>query len=128
MIGFLNDLMRALGGRKFLLAIFIVVTASYIEIHTTRGITPAFAGMMVSIIGLFNVTNTLASRDYLGSKQPDVKVVDHTEDLNSIKTAVVNSAQTVQNLHSFLTSLINAAKPGGSNGPNPTPNQSVPRV
>jgi hypothetical protein len=115
MLGFISDLIRVLGGRKFLLAIGIIAIATYVQLHSDKGVTTEFAMMMVSILGLFNVTNAVTSKDYLSSRQPEVKVVDHTEDLNKIKESVVASSQTVQNLHSFLTSLINAAKPGGQN-------------
>jgi hypothetical protein len=115
MLGFISDFIRVLGGRKFLLAIGIIAIATYVQLNSDKGVTTEFAAMMVTILGLFNVTNAVTSRDYLSSRQPETRVVDHTDDLTKIKESVVASSQTVQNLHSFLTSLVNAAKPGGQN-------------
>ena len=41
-------MLTRLGGRKFLMALITIGVGTAIEMYTTRGITPAFAGLLAT--------------------------------------------------------------------------------
>jgi hypothetical protein len=120
MLNFISEMMRALGGRKFLLAIGCLGSGIYIEVTKQAGVSPAFVGMALGILGAFSVTNAMASKDYLASKDqiPTSKV---TEDINNLKSAVIPLAESVNKMHSFIHGLANSGGPNGSNSNNNRP-------
>ena len=57
-------MLTRLGGRKFLMALITIGVGTAIEMYTTRGITPAFAGLLATIVATFSITNTANSKAY----------------------------------------------------------------
>lgn len=108
---FINNLLLALGGRKFILANISMACGMYIEIHTQRGVSPAFAGLVVAILGAFSVTNTLNTKSYLDSKPNNQSGrVDALEGKVEMLTATAAAAaQAAANTQTMVENAIKAA-------------------
>ncbi len=107
----LNNLLLALGGRKFILANIALGCGMYIEIQTTRGVSPAFAGLVVAILGAFSVTNTLNTKSYLDSKQTNGsdKIDEIHGRMDQLAVNTAQAAQAVANTQLMLENVIKMA-------------------
>lgn len=84
----MEKLIRVLGGRKFILAIISVGVATAIELTTEHGLTTTMAGLLATLVGLFQLTNVAATATYEGNqaKKAQAKSTPHGEELASMST------------------------------------------
>lgn len=62
------DFLQRLGGRKFLMAIVIMVVGALIELKTERGLSPTYAGLLGTLFATFSAANFGVSREHLKSR------------------------------------------------------------
>jgi hypothetical protein len=62
----------SLGGRKFVLTVLCVAVGTAVEITTTRGVSPAFAGLLAALVAAFGAANAYNTNQALkASTSPD---------------------------------------------------------
>lgn len=50
-----------LGGRKFILSLILIIVGAVIELKTDRGVSTAFAGLLVGILTAFSASNAFTT-------------------------------------------------------------------
>jgi hypothetical protein len=74
------------GGRKFLMALVLIIAGVIIEIYSKNGLSTNMAGMLAAIYATFSATNVIASNKALGVMQStsDQATAETIEKVNSI--------------------------------------------
>lgn len=70
------DLMRKLGGRKFVITLMLAGLAAIIESHKEAGISMAFAGLIGTIITTFCAANAFISKEHFKKDQSGTDLAD----------------------------------------------------
>jgi hypothetical protein len=109
---------EALGGRKFVLALFSLVAGMLTHALSPKGLSTEVVAMIVGVLGTFSVANTVATVKVPGSqaapieesepKEQQPALVDHSEQLSRIEStveAIGKSALQTQQI------LVNAMQP-----------------
>lgn len=111
--------LQKLGGRKFLLALFCIVVGSVIDFYTERGLSPALAGLMGSIVAAFSMANYAVSKAHFQSKAEPSQSVDGGPDLSGIDELKLMTTQladgvitTKASVDAIKSILISAIKSG----------------
>ena len=89
--------MQKLGGRKFILTLIAMAIGTAIEIYTTRGISPSFAGLLAGLITAFSAANWAVSKDHFKKVSAKGKETDNKtlEDIKNNIQAIANSQADV---------------------------------
>jgi hypothetical protein len=74
------------GGRKFLMALILIIAGVIIEIYSKNGLSVNMAGMLAAIYATFSAGNVIASNKALGVMQStsDQATAETIEKVNSI--------------------------------------------
>lgn len=122
----MNKLWQAIGGRKFLLALVCIGVGTAIELETARGLSMNMAGLLAMILAAFNVSNVMATKDFLKNKAAAKPVVDTSaadavtelsgelqymsDKLDMQSEAITQVAQSAANTQNLLNQAIMAGQ------------------
>lgn len=119
-----------LGGRKFVLTVVCVAVGTAVELYTSRGVTPAFAGLLGTLVAAFGAANAFNTQQYLAnganlvdSKPDPVAPIDfsvldakfeevaHKADsalalANGVSDSMVHMATTIENAKKLAQAAI----------------------
>jgi hypothetical protein len=69
-------MIEKLGGRKFLLTLLVLSTATAIELLTARGITEWYAGLLIGIVGVYGASNVAITRKALTASEESASAIE----------------------------------------------------
>lgn len=58
-------MLEALGGRKFIMGLLVVIAGCAMQMYSPKGLTPELVALLLGVSGGFSVTNMLATKDAL---------------------------------------------------------------
>ena len=76
----------AIGGRKFVLTLICVGVGTAVELYTNRGVTPAFAGLLATLVAAFGAANAFNTKQYLEADTSAIEVPDLTPAIQALET------------------------------------------
>lgn len=109
-------MLEALGGRKFLLTLIVLIIGTVIEVRTERGISQAFVALALGLVATFHTANTVITnktasvQDAESKSIVDPKLDSRIDDLQSSVAAlhegVANIGQSTQISNTLLKAAI----------------------
>lgn len=104
----MEKIIVALGGRKFLFTIGVVVVGTLIELKTDRGISSNFVTLLLGAAGLFTTGNSVSKLIY-GKYDSSSEATESTVDLGTYSAdvkALVTRIDDVQSKVASTTALL----------------------
>jgi hypothetical protein len=80
--------MQALGGRKFLMAVVILIVGVAASILQPEAVTTELVALMLGVLATFSAGNALISNAHFKSKAKQPKATSNTKELEAMKRAI----------------------------------------
>jgi hypothetical protein len=104
----MSNILEAVGGRKFLMAIFIAIAGIVIEVYGKNGLSVNMAGLLATIYATFSASNTLITNKQVpkvGEEEPSVGL--KLDDLKPAFNGIDQAYQALQSEQVKQAQIIN---------------------